>query len=126
MRLSPAEKKALSYAKDRRNCYGEHDKGSRKSIRRKKRMPNRTDRRRGRQTLSGASGPWAEQVAEATEERLLARRPARVSAPRKHPDQPLGEYLEGRLRRRAVLGINDQATTNAAIEKIRNRRRRNT
>lgn len=33
-RRDPQEKKALSYAKDRRNDYGENDKGSRKGIRR--------------------------------------------------------------------------------------------
>ena len=31
-RKSPQEKKALSYAKDRRNTYGENDKSSRKNI----------------------------------------------------------------------------------------------
>ena len=40
-RRSPQEKKTLSYAKDRRNDYGENDKSSRKSIRRNKRVPNR-------------------------------------------------------------------------------------
>lgn len=32
---TPQEKKALSYAKDCRNTYGESDKGSRKTIREK-------------------------------------------------------------------------------------------
>jgi hypothetical protein len=47
VRRSPQEKKALSYAKDRRNVYGENDKSSRKNIRRNKRIPNKL-RRRGR------------------------------------------------------------------------------
>lgn len=41
-RRSPQEKKALSYARDRRNVYGENDKSSRKNIRRNKRSPNAT------------------------------------------------------------------------------------
>ncbi|WP_194828528.1 hypothetical protein [Nocardia sp. XZ_19_231] len=45
-RRSPQEKKSLSYAKDRRNGYGENDKSSRKNIPRNKRIRNRVDRRR--------------------------------------------------------------------------------
>jgi hypothetical protein len=45
-RKSPQVKKALNYAKDRRNDYGENDKSSRKNIRRNKRTPNRADRLR--------------------------------------------------------------------------------
>ena len=40
-RKSPQEKKALSYAKDRRNNYGENDKSSRRNIRRNKQTPER-------------------------------------------------------------------------------------
>ena len=40
-RSSPQEKKRLSYAKDRRNDYGENDKSSRKNIRRNKRACQR-------------------------------------------------------------------------------------
>jgi hypothetical protein len=55
-RRSPPEKKALSYAEDRRNDYGENDKSSRKNIRRNKRTPNRADRHRDHQVLSQAVG----------------------------------------------------------------------
>jgi hypothetical protein len=55
-RRSPQETKALSYAKDRRNDYGENDKSSRKNIRRNKRIPNRADRHRERQVLAAATG----------------------------------------------------------------------
>ena len=41
---NPQEKKKLSYAKDRRNSYGESDKGSRKSIPRSKRVNARSER----------------------------------------------------------------------------------
>ncbi len=42
---TPQEKKALSYAKDERNIYGESDKGSRVSIRRNKTFPTRAYRK---------------------------------------------------------------------------------
>jgi len=53
---TPQEKKALSYAKDCRNCYGESDKGSRKSIRRNKTFPNRAFRKNVNDVLQGAVG----------------------------------------------------------------------
>jgi hypothetical protein len=123
-RLTPAEKKALSYAKDRRNSYGENDKSSRKSIRRKKRVPHRADRHREHQTLRGASGAVSESLAERAEATLLAARPKMTGWRLKWPDQTLGEYVQDRLRRRARLGINDQAATDAAIDKIQGRQRR--
>ena len=54
---SPQEDKALSYARDRRNVYGENDKSSRKNIRRNKRHPNRSDRHRAGQDLAAGTGP---------------------------------------------------------------------
>ncbi|HEY0048924.1 MAG TPA: hypothetical protein VGB68_06550, partial [Pyrinomonadaceae bacterium] len=53
---TPQEKKALSYARDRRNDYGENDKGSRKSIRRNKTFPNRAYRKTVGDILRGAAG----------------------------------------------------------------------
>lgn len=41
---TPQEKKRLSYEKDRRNAYGESNKGSRKSIRFRKQWVNQTYR----------------------------------------------------------------------------------
>jgi len=121
-RRDPAEKKALSYAKDRRNSYGENDKSSRKNIRRKKRVPNRADRRREHQTLNGAAGTLIDPLGELVEERLLSRRPKLAGAGRlKWPDQPLGEYLEDRLHRRAGLGISDASAVEVAIGKIRSK-----
>jgi hypothetical protein len=70
-RRGPQEKKALSYAKDRRNDYGENDKSSRKSIRRRKRDPNRSDRHRERQVLANATGVTADPVLAEDAERAL-------------------------------------------------------
>lgn len=64
-RKTPQQKKALSYANDRRNDYGENDKGSRKSVRRHKRFPNRAYRRKLNQNLQKVAGEIdAEQVEE--------------------------------------------------------------
>jgi len=44
-RLTPQEKKVLSYAKDCRNVYGENDKSSRKAIPRRKQQQRQNERR---------------------------------------------------------------------------------
>ncbi|WP_146229427.1 hypothetical protein [Nocardia neocaledoniensis] len=98
VRRSPQEKKALSYARDRRNCYGENDKSSRKNIPRRKRMRNRADRRR-EGLFAGAVGAVDLAAAERCEVELLAKGPA--SRWRKRPDVPLGEVVEWKLQRRA-------------------------
>jgi hypothetical protein len=120
VRPSPPEKKALSYARDRRNDYGENDKSSRKNIRRNKRNPNRADRHREHQVLAIATGiRIVPEVVEHAEMKLLARKLARRR--RKYPDAPLGDFVEGRLRRRVRLGMDDPATAEARIERIRQR-----
>ncbi|QBS42033.1 hypothetical protein [Nocardia sp. CS682] len=97
VRKSPQEKKQLSYAKDRRNIYGENDKASRKNLPRKRARVHRANRHRAHQDLLGATGPVDAQVSDAAETRLHARRP---KAFWKHPDIPLGEYVRWKLARR--------------------------
>ncbi|MBY8874251.1 hypothetical protein K7640_20690 [Micromonospora sp. PLK6-60] len=95
-RRSPQEKKALSYARDRRNSYGANDKSSRRGIRRNKRFPHRANRHQERldlTTLTGAPDPL---TVEAVEDRLRGRRP---KSWRKVPDQPLGVVLAARRTR---------------------------
>ncbi len=73
-RRRPQEKKTLSYAKDRRNDYGENDRSSRKSIRRNKRVPNRADRHREHQVLAIATGVRIlDETVERAEAKLLAK-----------------------------------------------------
>ena len=123
-RRTPQEKKRLSYARDCRNTYGEHDKGSRKNIRQKKKVARRTDRRLARQALAGAEGPAAAAAADAAELQLLRKRPwLRSDRWRKWSDTPLGEYVENRLRRRLQLGVDDPVTARARIERVRKRRK---
>lgn len=113
VRRSPQEKKALSYAKDRRNDYGENDKSSRKNIRRNKRLPNRADRHRARQILASAAPEHAETRLAAKKSMWLTKRW------RKWRDAPLADIVSYQLRRRAELGMDDQADVDARIERIR-------
>lgn len=123
-RRSPQEKKALSYAKDRRNDYGENDKSSRKNIRRNKRVPNRADRHREHQVLGIAAGVRiVDEVVEQAEAKLLAKRSMWMTKRwRKYRDAPLADIVENRLRRRIRLGIDDPGTAVAHIERVRRRR----
>lgn len=123
-RRSPQEKKALSYANDRRNDYGENDKSSRKNIRRNKRLPNRADRHREHQVLAAATGvAIVADILERAETKLLAKKSMWMTKRwRKWRDAPLGEIVEGRLRRRVRLGMCDPTTAEARIDRIRRRR----
>ena len=123
-RKSPQEKKALSYAKDRRNDYGEHNKSSRRNIRRNKRTPNRADRHREHQVLAIATGLGVhEEVADQVETKLLAKKSMWMTKRwRKDRDAPLAAVVEYRLRRRIQLGIDDPTAAEARIERIRSRR----
>ena len=123
-RRSPQEKKALSYAKDRRNDYGENDKSSRKNIRRNKRVPNRADRHREHQVLASAAGVTiADEVVEQAEAKLLAKKSMWLTKRwRKYRDAPLANIIENRLRRRVRLGMEDPDTAEARIERVRQRR----
>ncbi|MBW6439025.1 hypothetical protein KZ829_35380 [Actinoplanes hulinensis] len=117
---SPQEKKALSYAKDRRNSYGENDKSSRRNIRRNKRTPNRADRHREHQLLAGATGLLAERVAERVEERLSAKKSMWVTKRwRKCPDAPLGDVVASKLRRRARVGMHKPDAVEDRVDRIR-------
>ncbi len=99
-RRSPQEKKALSYARDRRNVYGENDKSSRKNIARNKRIRNRIDRREC-QGLRAAVGPVRWELAEASELAVWeSRSHSWYRGWRKRPDVPLGEVVEWKLQRR--------------------------
>lgn len=95
-RRSPQEKKALSYAKDRRNMYGENDKSSRKNIPLRKRLVNKANRHAAQQRLADATGHIDSDRAELAEERLKGTRP---KSWRKHADMPLGMVLEVKRRR---------------------------
>jgi predicted NAD-dependent protein-ADP-ribosyltransferase YbiA (DUF1768 family) len=93
---SPQQKKAESYAKDRRNTYGENQKSSRKNIARKKRLRAREERRKLREVLVHT----ADEVAiDLKVDQIALQR--RNQGPAKVPDAPLGVVLARKLARRS-------------------------
>jgi hypothetical protein len=86
---SPQEKKALSLQKDRRNGYGESDKGSRKTIPAAKARSHRSLRHADKQALGDVDA--ASEVVPLT----LAK-----PAWKKSPDVPLGEVIASGLAKR--------------------------
>ena len=115
-RRSPQEKKALSYARDRRNAYGENDKSSRTSIRYRKRLPHRADRRREHQTLDRATGALVDGLGAAAQEALQGKLPKRRAFWfAKRPDIPLAEHVVDRLRAR--LG-DDPGRTAERVDRV--------
>ena len=100
---TPQEKKDLSYAKDRRNTYGENSKYSRKNIPLSKAQANRSERHAQDQALS--------QVVALTHEDdlTLAEMKAKTTAPRKWqktPDQPLGDVLAWKAAQKVAVSGN--------------------
>lgn len=87
--MTPQEKKRLSLLKDRRNCFGQNDKASRKSIRFRKRWLNRGYRKSEHQALR------SEDV-DAMEQELLDIKRKQW---RKMPDTPLGRVIQGNRAR---------------------------
>jgi hypothetical protein len=88
---SPQEKKALSYARDRRNAYGENDKASRKAIPARKAGENRKARRKAGHALAVIER-LDESVANVVESSLV-QDVERVGGWTKDADVPLGEHV---------------------------------
>jgi hypothetical protein len=89
---SPQQKKALSLQKDRRNGYGENDKGSRKTIPAAKARGHRIARHTDKQALGDVAAA-VEQIP------LTLRKPAW----KKSADVPLGEVIASSLAKRVRL-----------------------
>src|ERR1700751_3043305 len=70
---TPREKKRLSYARDRRNTYGENQKSSRKYIPRSKQLSHQDERRSVRQALLAAQGGVTSEVADEAQSRVLIK-----------------------------------------------------
>ena len=96
---TPAEKKRLSYERDRRNVYGENDKASRKAIPLRKRLRARADRRRASQSLAPGVVPAEIADGDNLDAELLPERDPRQW--QKHPEAPLGQVMEKKRKRRA-------------------------
>jgi hypothetical protein len=111
-RLSPQQKKLLSYENDGRNTFAEARSKSRKSIAANKAQASRALRR-------------AETVATAA---TLRANPEEVDAfiPRigrkswkKIPDAPLADYVSATLTRRRGRGMNERLKESALLKKAR-------
>ena len=97
VKRTPREKKRLSYARDRRNCYGESPHGARKSIPLNKALRNRANRHYQDQQLAGLGSKPDEETADEVESRMWHRAPKRWD---KWPDAPLKEIVQGQQERR--------------------------
>ena len=97
---SPQEKKALSYGKDRRNCYGENDKASRRLVPLRKAQDHRR-RRRGAAQAVGTLEALSEEAA-AVLESSVRRDVERGQAWRKCADRPLRDVVRWRHEGRAA------------------------
>jgi hypothetical protein len=97
---SPQEKKRLSYARDRRNIYGEAPHAARKNIPLRKASRNRANRRYANQQLMYEGVCFDEELADAIESRVRQKAPHEWE---KYPDAPLGEVVARKSRNRAIM-----------------------
>ena len=101
LRRSPQERKRLSLLKDRRNNYGQSDKGPRAIIPLKKRLGNRRVRRSSAALV--IVGRLADEKLDAFESGIKAKTRLRLKMRwRKSPDAPLGAYVESRRKARTL------------------------
>lgn len=87
----PQEKKALSYAKDRRNAYGENDKAARKLIPLRKAQESRQVRRKVTQELTML--PALDEEAADLIESSVRQDVHRIGGWRKAADEALGRIV---------------------------------
>lgn len=101
--MTPQQKKRLSYARDRRNTYGENNKAARRLIPLAKALDIRAERRTQDQRLARAlqSQAQAPEQLDAIENEVRA---TQTRTWRKVPDSPLGEVLAQKARWRSERG----------------------
>lgn len=96
---TPQQKKSLSYAKDRRNTFGENSKASRKGIPLAKARANRAERHAQDRLLSAAVVSNGDEQLTTVETDVKSTKPRQWQ---KSPDTPLGEVLAKRAARRKI------------------------
>jgi len=99
-RLTPQEKKRLSYRRDCRYAYGNSPQAARKSVPWRKALRNRANRHYQNQQLVHLGQRPDETLADAVES-LSHRRPPKEW--KKHADAPLGEVVKKKLENREVM-----------------------
>lgn len=92
---TPQDKKRLSYAKDRRNTFGENSKASRKGIPLAKARSIRSERHEQDHQLTLAVSAQDEDELVAVEMAVRSSKPRQW---KKSPDQPLQEVLTRKAR----------------------------
>ena len=105
---TPQERKILDYVNQSKNSYGEHDKGSRKTIRDRKAAVNRDFRRAGRNILRSGESDWENVDVELSEQERLDWK--------KCADEPLIEHMSdynrnelvGELQKEAIKRVKKQ------------------
>jgi len=95
-RKSPQQKKSESYAKDRRNTYGENAKATRKAVPKRRQQRSQVERRVAKQELAGPAAAADETRIDAMLTRVRVKR---LNAWKKSPDTPLGEVLQRKGKR---------------------------
>ena len=95
---APQEKKQLSYERDRRNCHGEHSKGSRKLIPLRKTKARKAQRRATTATLSAVPRSTDLLEDDSPENRIRGFHHKRW---RKVPDVPLGVAVAAKKKARS-------------------------
>jgi hypothetical protein len=98
-RRSPRDKKARSLAKDRRNAYGAHSKGSRKAIPKRKAERAGAERRLAHQSVSVAGVQEDSVVLDQLPARL---RKKRLTGWKKFPDRSLAKAIEVKREKRQL------------------------
>jgi hypothetical protein len=114
-RRTPAEKKVLSYQKDRRNTYGETGARSRYSIRRRKADVNRTYRHAVRAVLSLAAR--SEDPGEHLADQVIRK------GWKKLADEPLGAVVRRKQTRRERMGFIANPPQDSQLQQEAKRRR---
>lgn len=113
---TPQDKKALSYAKDRRNTYGQNDKASRKIIPLRKAKVNRVYRRKVNEVLDLV----VEQGVENADTLESTARNIKRQYWKKAADQPLREVVERKLERRESHAGNGKTARKKTTEFLKN------
>ncbi|KAG1682839.1 Centromere protein V [Nymphon striatum] len=97
---NPQEKKRLSYSKDRRNSYGESDKGSRKSIPKNKQLRSKAERSKESKLKQISShGLDDDLLLEVENEVKSTTKLKRLQGFKKCPDQPLEKHIKQQKRK---------------------------
>jgi hypothetical protein len=114
-RRTPAEKKVLSYQKDRRNTYGETGARSRYAIRRRKAGVNRAYRHAVREELSLAAR--SDDPGEDPSDQVIRKDWKKI------PDEPLGAVVRRKHVRRERMGIVNELPQESRLQQEAKRRR---